>query len=106
MVFLETPGPEEGHARAQEMEREEAADELREDRQEGLEVAAARPGPGKKKPLLGIGLGPLNVLRDLAGSRLRAHRALISLRRPPSAPPRPPRARGSHRSPRGTPPSI
>src|SRR4029079_931002 len=64
---------EDGDARADEMEDAEAADEFREDRQDGFELAAAGARPFEKKPLFGLRLRRLDVLRRLAGRRFRAH---------------------------------
>ena len=62
MIFLEPRRPEDGHARTHEVERAEAADEFRHDRQERLELAAARARSFQEEALLRLGLGRLDVL--------------------------------------------
>ena len=80
MIFLEPRRPEDGHAGTHEMECAEAANEFRDDRQERLQLAAARARPFKEDALLRLGLGRLDVLGGPVGRGFGGHGARLSRR--------------------------
>src|SRR5450756_2558293 len=78
MIFLEARGSKDGYAWAHEMEHAEAADELREDRQDRPELASARARPFQKNALFRLGDCLLDVLGGPVVRRLRAHDLRLS----------------------------